>query len=64
MDSNNLNFLFAPDNSLPCQPFTAEILAPEGETDPYLLTLIEIIKDLQNTEDVRPQLINKYKIRQ
>lgn len=64
LDSNNLNFLFSPDNSLPCHPFTAEILAPEGETDEYLLGLIEVIKDLQKSEDVRQHLINRYKIRQ
>ena len=46
LDPKPLNFLITPENGLPCIEYNAEIEMPEGEKDPYLMTLIEEIEKI------------------
>jgi hypothetical protein len=63
MDSQHLNFLFSPENGLPIIEYRAEMDSPPGETDPYLLSIIEELKEIMTLDDVRPYIEETYKIR-
>jgi len=56
LDSNAVNYMMTPDNSLPVFAYTAEYEGKENEKDVHLSQLIEELEELKDLEDVRPAL--------
>lgn len=60
LDAKPTNYMMTPENAIPVQNYTAEVLytgdEEEGSKDPYLLELIDEIDEIKELEDIRPVL--------
>jgi TFIIF-interacting CTD phosphatase-like protein len=62
LDPKSTNFILSPENGIPVMAYSAE-MDMVGEKDPYLLALIDELKDLAKMDDVRPYIVMTYQIR-
>jgi len=64
LDPKPVNYIMTPENSMPVMEYTAEYASGKNElTDDHLLGLIEELEDIKDVEDVRPALIERFKVR-
>tara|TARA_B110000305_G_C19388034_1_gene613302 strand:- start:119 stop:379 length:261 start_codon:yes stop_codon:yes gene_type:complete len=56
LDPKPINFMMAPENSIPIFEYTAEYESKEDQTDMHLLSIMEELDDIKELEDVRPAL--------
>jgi TFIIF-interacting CTD phosphatase-like protein len=64
LDPKPVNYIMTPENSMPVMEYTAEYASGKGElTDDHLLGLIDELEEIKDVEDVRPALIERFKVR-
>ena len=65
LDPKPINFMMAPENSIPVFEYTAEYTSKaQDDKDPHLLDLIDELEEIKDLEDVREALSEKYNVRQ
>jgi len=62
LDPKPVNYMMAPENSIPVFEYTAEFNT--DNQDNHLLNLIEELEEIKDLEDVRPALKEKFKVRE
>lgn len=64
LDPKPVNYIMTPENSMPVMEYTAEYASGKNDmTDDHLLGLIEELEEIKDVEDVRPALIERFKVR-
>ena len=64
LDPKPVNYIMTPENSMPVMEYTAEYASGKNDmTDDHLLGLIDELEDIKDVEDVRPALIERFKVR-
>jgi len=64
LDPKPVNYIMTPENSMPVMEYTAEYASGKNDiTDDHLLGLMEELEDIKDVEDVRPALIERFKVR-
>lgn len=64
LDPKPINFMMAPENSIPIFEYNAEYEAQDDSKDMHLLSIMEELDDIKELEDVRPALKQKFNVRQ
>ena len=63
LDTKPLNFILNPDNSIPCEPFTADYSYTDPNLkDTFLDQLIDDLEEFKEVDDVREMSREKFKI--
>jgi len=63
LDPKPVNYIMTPENSMPVMEYTAEYATGKDMTDSHLLGLIEELEEIKDVEDIRPALIERFKVR-
>lgn len=65
LDPKPVNYIMTPENSMPVFEYTAEFATGKNNlTDDHLLQLIEEIDDIKDLEDIRPAMVERFKVRE